>query len=260
MENQISGRDKNNDKIVFNFEEFELSEDSFKPMTKGLGFHHDQKNQKRVKINAGLEMKVQNTTRKKMGKAQVHPLLNELSKENKETSSKVIPSGLEAFYGATPKAVETENIKVETFLEEKKTVKASIKENPLASNFSQFSAWLIDVLVVATFSAVTTALLILVSGLSFDTFIRLTPRNDIIVFSTIIYFIYYLLYFTVLELSATPGKTILNIKLVTLENRPVAMKNTFTRSFVSILSFVALFLPMIVDFQGRLSDTKVVKA
>jgi uncharacterized RDD family membrane protein YckC len=64
----------------------------------------------------------------------------------------------------------------------------------------------------------------------------------------------------VLDLTGSPGKTIMGIRLLKLDNKEVTVKNTFTRSAVSLLSFIALFLPMVIDFQGRLSDTKTVNA
>jgi len=51
----------------------------------------------------------------------------------------------------------------------------------------------------------------------------------------------------------------MGIRLLKTDNTNVSVKNTFTRALVSLLSVVALFLPMLLDFQGRLSDTKVVK-
>ena len=51
----------------------------------------------------------------------------------------------------------------------------------------------------------------------------------------------------------------MGIRLLRTNDKNVEVKHTFTRALISLLSFVALFLPMVIDFQGRLSDTKVVK-
>ncbi len=175
-------------------------------------------------------------------------MLNEISTSNKSVATKAVPSGLEAFYGQT-NLQEFEDKKVE----EKVSIPA--KKIVLASNFSQFFAWVIDLVLVASFSLVTTILLILVSGMSFQSFLKIIPILDLTIFSSVLFSIYYLLYFTVLDLSATPGKIIMGIRLLRTNDKNVEVKHTFTRALVSLLSFVALFLPMVIDFQGRLSDT-----
>ena len=244
----IFSEGSSNPNIKVNFDEFDISEDSFKPVTKGLGFHHENK-----KVNAfkssPKEVKPTNIKSQKMP---THALLNEISNKNKTVANKVVPSGLEAFYGQT-----NTNEMFETKVEEKVVIPA--KKLELASNMAQLSAWIIDVLLVSSFSIVTTILLISVSGMSFQSFLKVIPVLDLTIFSSVLFSIYYLMYFTVLELSATPGKIIMGIRLVRTNDKNVEVKHTFTRAIVSLLSFIALFLPMIIDFQGRLSDTKVVK-
>ena len=95
--------------------------------------------------------------------------------------------------------------------------------------------------------------------IQFQILSRLISTQDLIVFTSSIFSIYYLLYFTILDLSTSPGKTIMGIRLLRTDNKNVAVKNTFIRALISLVSSVALFLPMLLDFQGRLSDTKVVK-
>lgn len=237
-----------NPNIKINLDEFDISEDSFKPVTKGLGFHHENKKINTFK-STPKEIKQLSA---KSNKLSTKSLLNEISTSNKSVATKSVPSGLEAFYGQSNKAE----------FEEKKVVEknsAPVRKLELASNLSQFSAWIIDMLLVASFSLVTTILLILVSGMSFQSFLKIIPILDLAIFSSVLFSIYYLLYFTVLDLSATPGKIIMGIRLIRTNDKNVEVKHTFTRAFVSLLSFVALFLPMVIDFQGRLSDTKVVK-
>ncbi len=244
----IFSEDSKNPNIKINLDEFDISEDSFKPVTKGLGFHNENKKLNTFK-SAPKEIKF---TSNKTTKITTKSLLNEISTSNKSVATKAVPSGLEAFYGQT-NLQEFEDKKVE----EKVSIPA--KKIVLASNFSQFFAWVIDLVLVASFSLVTTILLILVSGMSFQSFLKIIPILDLTIFSSVLFSIYYLLYFTVLDLSATPGKIIMGIRLLRTNDKNVEVKHTFTRALVSLLSFVALFLPMVIDFQGRLSDTKVVK-
>lgn len=238
-----------------NLDEFNISEDSFKPMTKGLGFHHEQKRStfkatpKEVKAFGSVRTPPKAAT-----------ILNSLSGQTAAATAQHMPTGLEAFYGAkgNPGNQNQQNVLEKKIEFKPESVEEKTKFKTAGSTL-QFSAWLIDLLVVASFVAITGALLVFASGIQFQMFARLISTQDLIAFTTAIFSIYYLLYFTILDLTASPGKTILGIRLLRTDNSNVTVKNTFTRALVSLLSSVALFLPMLLDFQGRLSDTKVVK-
>ena len=257
QENLSSSSPKPISPIQVNLDEFNISEDSFKPMTKGLGFHQDQK---RVTFKpAPKEVKAFGTTRTQ---PKASAVLSSMSGGQAALiSAQHIPTGLEAFYGA--KGNPGNLVNEQNVLEKKLDIKETKSETKLvlkiAPTGAQFIAWLIDLLVVASFVAVTGALLVLASGIQFHVFIRLISERDLLIFSAAIFSIYYLLYFTILDLSSSPGKTIMGIRLLRADNKNVTVKNTFTRALVSLLSSVALFLPMLLDFQGRLSDSKVVK-
>lgn len=252
-ENHSFSSPQNAAPLQVNLDEFNISEDSFKPMTKGLGFHQEQK---RTSFKpAPKEVKPFGTARTNTKTAS---LLSPLSGQAGTAVQNQMPSGLEAFYGTKGSTGSQTNIlekKIERG-EEKVETKITYKT---ASAVTQFFAWAVDVLVVASFVAVTGALLVFASGIQFQMFARLISNQDLIAFTTAIFSIYYLLYFTILDLSASPGKTIMGIRLLKTDNSNVSVKNTFIRALVSLLSSVALFLPMLLDFQGRLSDTKVVK-
>lgn len=246
---------KTTNPIQVNLEEFNISEDSFKPMTKGLGFHQEQKRSSFKPANK--EVKPFGTTRSKPAAAAV---LSSLSNQNATTASQHMPTGLEAFYGAKG---NPGNQNQQNSLENKIDLhidKAEMKVvNKSAPASYQFFAWVIDLLVVASFVAVTGVLLVVASGIQFQMLARIISNQDLIAFTAAIFSIYYLLYFTILDLSASPGKTIMGLRLLKTDNTNVSVKHTFTRALVSLFSSVALFLPMLLDFQGRLSDTKVVK-
>lgn len=252
MEQQTTNTDYSKNAVQINFDDFEISENSFKPVTKGLGFHHEQKRQNSFRTTP-KEIKNNSATKS------LHPLLNDLDTNNQKKVGANVPSGLEAFYGKAPEHKKVEEVKLAdtTTLLSNNEVQYIEKKN--ASIVLTFAAWAIDLLVVLAFSIITTTLLVWASGINFNTFLRIVPMEDTIIFSAILFSIYYMLYFTILELNGTPGKTIFGLKLVTLSNRPITVRHTFIRSIVSLLSFVALFLPMLVDFQGRLSETKVIK-
>ncbi len=233
--------------IQVNLDEFQISEDTFKPMTRGLGFHQD---------NRKPAFKPTPKERRSFAQPQT-PIAQTLTSglAPKHVSTNHLPSGLEAFYGATP-APSIESHRTIELPEAKLAVANNLKE---AGQLTQFFAWIIDIAVIASFVALTGFLLVISSGIEFKMYSRILTTNDMFLFSSAIFAIYYVLYFTILDLSASPGKTILAIRLVTIEEKEVRVKNTFTRALISLLSGVALFLPMLLDFQGRLSDTKLVK-
>ena len=109
--------------IQINLDEFNICEDSFKPMTKGLGFHQEQK--RTTFKPAPKEVKAFGVARSQP-KASV--VLSTLAGSQASiAASQHMPSGLEAFYGAkgnpgnqinnqniTDKKIEINEVKVET--------------------------------------------------------------------------------------------------------------------------------------------------
>lgn len=241
----------NSNNIFVNLDEFNIEEESFKPMTKGLGFHQDPKK------NAVRPMaKDTKSFVSAKNQTQVATLLNPLATNNANKIAQATPTGLEAFYGAKAGAEFHSTLKPSEIEFNEELTKPNLIN---ASVIAQFTAWIIDVLVVASFVVLTAALLVAVSGIEYKTFAKIISTYDIAIFGASLFTIYYLMYFTILDLSSSPGKTILGIRLVRSDDAQVSAKQTFTRALVTLLSLVALFLPTLLDFQGRLSETKVVK-
>lgn len=246
---------KGNKPIQVDLDEFQISEETFKPMTKGLGFHQDTKRP---------SFKPAPKEVKPFGSAKT-PMNSTLSTLSATTTAKPtaqashLPSGLEAFYGATqaPKT-ETPNLFEQAAKKEEVKAEKAVSKKA-APQSAQFLAWIIDVMVIASFVILTGVLLVWASGIEFNMYSRLISTQDLAIFGAAIFSIYYLLYFTILDLSATPGKTIFGIRLAKVNGGEVSVKHTFARALISLCSGIALFLPMLLDFQGRLSDTKVVK-
>ena len=237
--------------VEINLDEFMISEESFKPMTKGLGFHQDTK---RPSFKpAPKEVKAFGS--QATPKQSLSPLAP-ISPSAQTMASNHMPSGLEAFYGQSGTTQKT----LESDLEIKSEVKTPVVQKYMAAPmFSQFSAWIVDILVIASFVAITGALLVLASGIELKMYSRLISMQDLSIFSAAIFSIYYLLYFTILDLSSSPGKTLFGLRVIKVDGKGLSVRHTFFRAFISLVSAVALFLPMVLDFQGRLSDTKVVK-
>lgn len=231
--------------ISMSFDDFEINADSFKPVTKGLGFHQEQKK---------TTFKPVTHTRIEMPR-QTGPL-NNIASDLEVKIKKQGPMGLEAFYNAS---ATVSFPATETLMELKTSVVKSPEVYSSVSAGVQLSAWIVDLVIILALVAFTGACLVLASGIDYSLIIKLVARPDLIIFSTSVFSIYYILYFTILDLSATPGKIIFGIRLVGTDRNIFSVKNTFVRSVISLLSIGIFCLPMLLDFQGRLSDTKIVK-
>lgn len=256
---------KNTPPIKVDLDEFQINEDTFKPMTRGLGFHQDTKRPsfkpapKEVKAFGNPKAPV-NSSLNSSFNTSLNSIPTSIGQNNKTASKAAqLPSGLEAFYGAKPATPETSNNLFEKNLTKEEVKKEKVVSFVTAPQTSQFFAWVIDILVIASFVILTGALLIFASGIEFNMYSRLISTKDLAIFTVAIFSIYYVLYFTILDLSASPGKTIFGLRLLKTDGEEVTVKNTFSRALISLLSGIALFLPMLLDFQGRLTDTKVVK-
>ena len=257
---------KNTPPIKVDLDEFQINEDTFKPMTRGLGFHQDTKRPsfkpapKEVKAFGSAKAPTATTSLNSSFNTSLNSIPSTLGQNNKTANKAAqLPSGLEAFYGAKPAAPETSNNLFEKNLTKEDAKKEKAVAYSAAPQSSQFLAWVIDILVIASFVILTGGLLIFASGIEFNMYSRLISTKDLAIFTVAIFSIYYVLYFTILDLSASPGKTIFGLRLVKTDGEEVTVKNTFSRAMISLLSGIALFLPMLLDFQGRLTDTKVVK-
>lgn len=233
--------------IVVSFDDFEISAESFKPVTKGLGFHQEQK-----KTTFKPVAQPRHGTFKNTGP------INKISSELEVKIQQQGPSGLQAFYGAS--SISTlQQTNLENISSEKTEIKIEEASFLEVKPFVQFTAWVIDLVLILALVAVTGACLVLASGLNYSLILKLATSSDLTIFGGSVFSIYYILYFTILELSVTPGKIICGIRLVSSDRNQISVKNTFIRSLVSLLSVLVFCFPMVLDFQGRLSDTKIVK-
>lgn len=236
-------------------EEFQISENSFKPVTRGLGFHQEaKKNIYKPIVNRDREVT------KSLGN-----IPRSIPKSANEPKNNSTPHGLEAFYGKTA-TFQSNNVGPSKTLgsrdqnpeiqksEVRKQIK--LKSAPL---FMQFCAWAIDVLLILSFVILTCFMLVIASGIEFSAIQRVALKEDLIYFAVSIFAIYYMFYFSILDLNSSPGKVVFGLKLLKVDGTQVTIRQTFVRSLVSLLSGIALFLPMLLDFQGKLSDSKVVR-
>ena len=96
--------------------------------------------------------------------------------------------------------------------------------------------------------------------LAMVTFLNSGPEEllvkDYAPYLAFISFLNYLLFFSILNCSSGFGASLMRIRLVTVKNKRASFTNTFARTFLVLLSFIALGVPLLFDFHGKLSDTK----
>ena len=225
-----------------------FDEMDFKPVTEGLGFHHEETKKSFTKSAivprnvSGVSIASSNQV-SNLGISnpdiQKHISNNANSREE-----------LNAFYSAT-KSNEIDNV-------QKVDIVKEVVELVVASKLLQFVAWSIDLLLISSTVLFTTVMLAFVSGIEIQVLIKLVSMKEMLFFTGSLFIIFYLLYFTILDLATSPGKSLLGIYLIKEDNTNVRVINTFLRSLVTLLSMITLGLPSLIDFQGKLSDSKVV--
>lgn len=204
------------------FNDFELDNFKFTPLTKGLGFHKENSYRPTNRRSANLGTFKENDF-----------------KQNKIPQfDNSIESGLEKFYSSTNSS--------------KNEIKESVKtifQQERVNIFSQLSAWLIDLSIIATlaFALVTmTKLMFLIDSLG-------------LLDSAGLFIIVHLTYFTFLDLVGTPGKSIFDLSIKAAWKERLSISDTFSRSLILLISFIALGLPIFFGFHDKLSDTKIIK-
>ncbi|OUR93017.1 hypothetical protein A9Q84_21170 [Halobacteriovorax marinus] len=250
MENQTpSTNDQAVDaKIAFSAAEFNLDDFDFKPLNEGLGFHHDDR---KNGILPQSNTKPQNIS-------VTRNVMPTLSKSLGVSDPKVVKNGMESMNSLSAFYSEGQ---LETTSESESELNLSeqaVETYELAKPLLQLTAWLIDVLVVLTISSSLLGLFVLVSGLNFSQFYQFVGMNDLVLFGAVSFSIFYLSYFSILDLQSTPGKSFFKLRLVREDHSDLILKDSFMRAFITLISFVTLGLPCLIDFQGKLTDTKVV--
>ncbi len=260
----ISTNEQNSKKnsIVLSFDE--QDDFDFKPLTKGLGFHHTEKKQTQVRTGGVMNRSV-SSARKSIPTT---PSLKSTPTQKLSTPSS-LPQELKAFYEApaettvTPPLPSVGMVHVpEVPVQSKQTIShAPIlnEEIKSASRIIQLAAWLVDLVVISIFVVGTMSALFFMLNVELSSWkeVLLIDRNYIVPLS--LFAIYYVLYFGILDLVGGVGKTMMGLKVVArVPGEKLSFFKTMLRSVVSLLSLAAFGLPHIVDFQGKLSDTEVV--
>jgi len=203
-------------------DDIDLDNITFKPITQGLGFHPEKKEIPIIKSKVSSP------------------------KPSFAARNVLVPPPTFSSTMIIPKSV-----KVKPKIEEE-----ILEETQISERLMAFS---LDFLIISLATTITILVLGLSSGLSIEILRTIFTPKEIILFTTCVFSIYFLFYFSVLDLSSTFGKSMMGLEIKTLEGKRPGIQNTFSRSLVTLLSIPFLGLPMVTVIEEKISGIKVYK-
>ena len=247
-ESQVNFNDKK--PISLNLDEFDLDSFELKPINKGLGFHEDQKREKSVTQS----IKATSSSLRHTTKSSPSLAGNKFLQNTPQTvANNGLMSGVEAIYGS-PQQKNKQNIT-------KKVVKENFSANLKEANYLNIvTAFVIDTSIVLSTTLILFTFFYLLGFEILDiTGFRLFLM-DSIAYVLLFFSLSFLSYFSLLEPVGTIGKRMLSLKVCqTNSSSSVNIRQSFVRSLVTLMSLSLAAVPLILDFQGKLSDSRVVQ-
>ncbi len=225
----------------------ELFDDfDFKPLSKGLGFHHANKSEEAVKEATRVMVERSAPARATAPARSQHPFeQHRLAQANVDAPRDFVQNDLALFYAAKAEP--------QIHIEE-----AYVPVLP-ASKPLRLAAFSVDMIVVGGLTVGTLQSVSWLTGL--DIWNEMWVLEPTMLTAVVLVFSgYFLLYFTLLEKfqGKSLGKDLMGLTLAT-EQRP-QMTLLFMRSLITLLGFLSLGLTNAVDVPGMITDTKVIRA
>ena len=222
----------------------------FKPITEGLGFHHSLKEKKEVSTSLHEQSK---------------SLKNELETRVKQLEkSRPISNPEKPIHRGdlTPFYEQKDEIKQQSNISLGEESREETEDFLLASMSTRIAAWLLDASLLVTSMAITIVSIFIFAEFPLDSLSEIILNKQVIISFSFILAMYYMFYFIVLDKTSysTLGKNIMGIKVVKIrENKaPISLFQSLLRVLISMSSVPLLCLPLILDWQSKLSDTQVV--
>lgn len=222
-------------KVKFDLDEMDIEEFDFKPVTKGLGFHHKETERasapriSRPSSSLPIQEKI---------------IAQKITRPTQQFISQAELSGL---YTAKPTATP-----------EVSSLPLSV-ESVQASNFARSMAFLVDSSIIISTMGLIFWIASYSLGLQIDIVKEFQNVTELSIVSLLLCSLMFVFYFSILDLGQSPGKSLFNISVQSEKDEDLKISQTFLRSIVTLFSMYMLFLPLILDFQNKLSETKVVK-
>ncbi len=208
----------------------------FKPITSGLGFHH----QKATEVKPVMTERTVTVSTF----SQPHsPLKKEIN---------VYQNDLSLFYGQNNPQANEMNVP-EVKVQEEKYYRTATKPQ-------RVFAYLTDLLLVGSILGIV--LTVMARTISMD-LIEVWGQypNEITPLVMTLFCGFYLIYFSIFEKAnqSTLGKNLFGLRVVSTENKSLPLASLLLRSTVSLLNFVSLGLFSYFDLQSKVTSSKVIR-
>lgn len=237
---------------------FDVDSFDFKPLSEGLGFHHEEKvptlnnyqftkneNRFQVKSNLGTGPAVSTSSSLNFGPHQAS--LQQPTQQH----------GLEAFYNSPKTPLNPSIGQASPSINRPNKIVKIIDASPKEI----FQAWLLDISVVSFIFLINIALFIFLapsflSGLKDLTLITQLAPYLLTLFST-----YYFIYFFLTDLlpSGSFGQSKLGLKLISTNGKELLLSDRVIRDLLVMVGFIGLGIPNFFNWQGQLTETKMIK-
>jgi uncharacterized RDD family membrane protein YckC len=205
----------------------------FRPITPGLGFHHQNRNEVRPQL-----------AERKVAASSSIPVV-----AKKEMN--IYQNDLSLFYGpqAKPQAVEVST-----------PAQKEEKSYPVASRRQRIMAYFLDLIFLGSILSLVLTIMARTISLDLREAWFLYP-NEMTPLVVTLFVGFYLIYFSIFEKSAnsTIGKDVLGLRVVDEHNRSLSLTYLFFRAFIGLLNFVSLGLFSYFDLQNKVTGSKIIK-
>ena len=235
-----------------NFED-SFDDFGFKPLTKGLGFHHSLQEKSRIKSS----LKIKSESLKSDLDLRAKKLLAPETDDSASTLTKPVThmGDLAAFY--KPSEVCHDNIpKLKEISRE--SVDYRFFDAPM---FLRLSAWTLDLAFIFIMFLCTISSVFLLADMPFDLLSQVMLSNDILVSFAGMYVTLYFLYFSILDMTehSSFGKFFFKIKVISTHDENLSFSGSVLRTFYSLLSFCSMGILTILSLTDQMSKTRVVQ-
>lgn len=214
-------------------DDFELD---FKPITSGLGFHHQK----------STDVKPVVTERRPTPSSAPSTFLSPQKEMN------IYQNDLSLFYGQ-PQTLEKPSLTSEFPAEETIQVRS-------ATTSQRISAYLADLLLISSVLAIVLTVMARTIHMDLMDVWREFP-HEITPLVLTLFCGFYLMYFAIFEKTAqsTLGKALFGLRVTDLTNKPLNLITLLMRSVVTLMNFISLGLFSYFDLHNKITSSKVVR-
>ncbi|MES2528447.1 MAG: RDD family protein [Bdellovibrionota bacterium] len=217
--------------------DLELEDFDFKPITSGLGFSHQQKITEIKPAFAERANPVRET-----------PVVRTQPMQAPKKEMNVYQNDLSLFYGQSEAVVQAPVVEAKP---EKVYRQATKMDRIVAYVFDM--AILVSVLsVMLMFMAKATGMEVMEAWAQYP--------DEITPLIVTLFCGFYLLYFAIGEKTgATVGKSLMNIRIVDMDNKNQSFMTLLVRSFITLINFASIGLFSYFDLQNKATNSKMIK-